>query len=246
MIAGRVSLPFSLPLDQSVIAEKRSQILQELLSKDAGFRTVPVTSIHLTTLKTMLSLYDTQFFNGFLSKKLETLSLSMSSRLTSAAGKFICTKDAFRRIKSAEIRMSSDFLFRLTQGSFTLNGLHAQTPQEAFLIVFEHELCHAAETALFGETGHSPRFLSLANGLFGHTATRHSLPTRKAEAAKEGIRVGSSASFLYQGKTLTGVITYVGKTATVMVPSPAGVYRDKRGRRYEKYSVPISRLEIIR
>lgn len=116
----------------------------------------------------------------------------------------------------AEIRMSGDFLFRLNKGPFLLNGLSVSTAQEAFLVVFEHELCHAAENALFGSTGHSSRFLSLAHGLFGHTDTRHSLPTRQQDAAKGGLFVGARVCFCYQGGILSGVVTYVGKTATVM------------------------------
>ena len=139
--------------------------------------------------------------------------------------------------------MSSDFLLRLDAGPFQLNGLSAATPQEAFLIVFEHELCHALETALYGQTGHSQRFLALAHGLFGHTQTRHSLPTRRQEAAKDGLLIGCRVSFPWQGAMLTGVVTYIGKTVTVMVPAPRGEYRDARGRRYCKYHVPPEHLK---
>ena len=121
--------------------------------------------------------------------------------------------------------MSSDFLFRLKQGPFELNGLTASTAQEAFLIVFEHELCHAAENALYGSTGHSERFLSLAHGLFGHTKTTHDLPTRSSETAeKTGIVVGSRVVFPYEGRSLSGIVSYLGKTARVMVPDPRGTY----------------------
>ena len=42
-----------------------------------------------------------------------------------------------------------------------------------------------------------------------------------------------------------GKITYIGKTATVMVPSAGGEYRDRSGRRYEKFRVPLSKLHIV-
>lgn len=242
---NRSASAFTCPLEKSIIKSERQYILQTLLSMDAGFRSIPVRSVEHRTLEAMLELYDKRFFNSFLRNNLGSIEITMSSRLTSSAGKFIMTKDRFRRIKSAEIRMSSDFLYRMAQGPFRLNGLEAATPQEAFLIVFEHELCHAAETALYGETGHSSRFLRLANGLFGHSETRHSLPTRKAEAAKAGIRVGAKAEFIYQDKTLTGIVSYVGKTATVMVPSSSGVYRDTSGQRFEKYRVPLSYLQPL-
>ena len=141
--------------------------------------------------------------------------------------------------------MSGDFLTRLDEGPFQLNGLSVATPQEAFLVVFEHELCHALETALYGQTGHSGRFLWLAKGLFGHTATRHSLPTRRQEAARNGLLVGSRVCFSFKGSTVSGVVTYIGKQATVMVPDSRGEYRDRRGQRYAKYRVPLERLKKI-
>jgi len=237
--------PFAFPLESSLIAEYRSRILAALCSQDDGFRSVPVSSIRPETLKKMLALYDALFFSGFLAGKLPDLCITLSSRMTSSAGKFICVRGPFRRIKHAEIRMSSDFLFRLEKGPFELNGLSAGTPQEAFLIVFEHELCHALETIVCGETGHSSRFLSLANGLFGHTQSRHRLPTRRQAAADSGLKLGCRVSFFYQGTTLSGVITYIGKTATVMIPSPKGDYRDRNGRCYSKYRVPLSKLTLI-
>lgn len=236
--------PFPFPLDASLIIERRTQILTTLCALDAGFRSSPVSSMKSETLDEMLALYDKFFFSGFLADKLSALCVTLSSRMTSAAGKFICVRGPFKRIKHAEIRMSSDFLFRLEDESYELNGLIAQTPQEAFLIVFEHELCHVLETLVFGETGHSARFLSIVNGLFGHTAVRHRLPTRRQDASASGLMIGSQVSFCYHGSTLSGTITYIGKMVTVMVPSMQGDYRDRLGRRYTKYRVPISKLTL--
>lgn len=239
------SLPFFCPLDDSRILILRRQILRDVCSSDAGFSTRPVSSIKHETLERILTLYDELFFSGFLVNKLPGIKVSLSSRMTSSAGKFICLRGPFRKIRQAEIRMSSDFIFRLKDGPFELNGLSADSPQEAFLIVFEHELCHAIETVLFGATGHSSRFMALANGLFGHTATRHRLPTRRQEAFDSGLKIGCCVSFSDHGQIKSGVITYVGKMATVMVPSVQGEYRDRNGRRYVKYRIPLSKLTII-
>ena len=215
-------------------------ILGKLLAGDEGFCSIPVRSIKGSTLHAMLELYDELFTNRCLTSM--GIKVTLSSRLTSSAGKFVYVRGMFGRIKQAEIRMSSDFLLRLSEGPFELNGLSVSTPQEAFLIVFEHELCHALETMLYGQTGHSARFMALAKGLFGHTATRHKLPTRCQEAARDGLLIGSTVSFCYDGQELCGMVTYIGKTATVMVPCSGGSYRDRHGRRYEKYRVPLSRL----
>lgn len=234
--------PFALPIEEGDILKRRATILSELLMIDEGFCSIPVSNIQSETLSRMLALYDTIFFGGWIGEKYSSLSVTLSSRLTSSAGKFLCRKGPFGRIDQAEIRMSSDFLLRLGNGPFELNGLCVATPQEAFLVVFEHELCHATEMALYGGTGHSARFLSLARGLFGHTATRHKLPTRRQDALSDGLIVGSTASFIYQGQTLSGTITYIGKSATVMVPSSSGDYTDSRGHRYTKYRVSPAKL----
>ena len=235
--------PFAFPLSQEDVMRRRARILTALCAVDDGFARMPASALSPETLQTMLHLYDVGFFGGLLSRAYGELTVTLSSRLTSSAGKFIYSRSPARRMRSAEIRLSSDFLFRLNEGPFLLNGLSVATPQEAFLIVFEHELCHAAETALYGGTGHSSRFLSLANGLFGHTGTRHSLPTRREDAAQNGLTVGSRVRFQSKGETFHGLLTYVGKTATVMVRDPRGPYRDRAGRRYVKYRVAVSLLE---
>ena len=233
---------FPFPLDSISIIQRRAAILSKLLASDEAFCEIPVQGISQKTLDLMLQLYDELFLCGAL-KRLN-IRVTLSARLTSSAGKFVFVRGAFGRIKQAEIRMSSDFLFRLNQGPFELNGLSVATPQEAFLLVFEHELCHAAETLLYGNTGHSARFLSLANGLFGHSATRHKLPTRRTEAAQSGLHVGSKVQFSYNDRKLSGIITYIGKAATVMVSSLCGEYRDKHGTRYTKYRVPLTRIKL--
>lgn len=237
------SIPFPFPLGQETIMQRRSVILSRLLAADEEFCAIPVRGISKRSLDMMLRWYDELFFDRSL-KRLN-ICVTLSSRLTSSAGKFLFVRGAFGQIRQAEIRMSSDFLLRLDHGPFELNGLSAATPQEAFLLVFEHELCHAAETLIYGRTGHSSRFLSLANGLFGHTATRHKLPTRRQEAAQQGLLVGMRVSFAYDGAEYAGVVSYIGKTATVMVPSQSGEYRDKTGRRYKKYRVPLDRVKIV-
>lgn len=233
------------PLDKRLspqeIEDRREAILRELLSRDEGFRATPVRSVRQSTLGLMFARYDELFFDGFLNRFYGKLRVTISTRLTSAAGKFVYSSRTGP--KNAEIRMSGDFLFRLVKGPFQLNGLFADTEQEAFLIVFEHELIHALEYAAYGKTGHSSRFKALAYQFFRHESIYHSLPTLKVEAAKNGLTVGSSVSFTYEGKTFSGTVSYVGKTATVMVPDARGGFTDKRGRRCAKYRVPLSLLK---
>jgi len=240
---SKARFPFAFPLSSATVQSTRAAILCRLLASDEAFCSIPVQGIAQETLDRMLELYDSLFFAHFL--KPMNIQVTLSSRLTSSAGKFVWVRAAFGRIKQAEIRMSSDFLLRLNRGPFELNGLSVSTPQEAFLIVFEHELCHALEARLYGQTGHSERFLALADGLFGHKTMRHKLPTRRQEAAKDGLLVGSRVSFSYRDQSLIGIVTYIGKTATVMVPAVHGAYRDKLGARYDKYRVPLGQTRKI-
>ena len=219
-------LPFSFPVTEPEITRRRLLILSTLCASDNGFCTIPVSSVRKQTLNQMLRLYDELFLAGFLEKFYGSIDVTLSNRLTSRV----------------EIRMSGDFLFRLKQGPFVLNGLSASTAQEAFLVVFEHELCHAIENALYGSTGHSSRFLSLAHGLFGHKETKHNLPTRQQEAAAGGLHVGRKVCFHYHGGVLTGTISHIEKNATVMVKDPRGLYQDRTGQRYTKYRVPLEQL----
>lgn len=244
LIVAMNDFPFSFPLPDHDVQRLRARILTTLCAVDEGFCAIPVASIRRQTLAQMLDLYDSLFFSGFLGRAYGKIDVTISQRLTSSAGKFMYVRGGASRLSQAEIRMSGVFLFRLSEGPFLLNGLSVATPQEAFLVVFEHELCHAAENALFGSTGHSSRFLSLVHGLFGHNDTRHSLPTRMQEAASEGLSPGVRVCFCYQGSVLRGIVTYIGKTATVMVEDRSGAYRDRQGRRYSKYRVPLGHLTV--
>lgn len=238
-------LPFSFPATEPEIARRRLLILSTLCASDNGFCTIPVSSVRKQTLDQMLRLYDELFLAGFLEKFYGSIDVTLSNRLTSSAGKFIYTRNSTEQMSRVEIRMSGDFLFRLKQGPFVLNGLSVSTAQEAFLVVFEHELCHAIENALYGSTGHSSRFLSLAHGLFGHKETKHNLPTRQQEAAADGLQVGRKVCFHYQGGVLTGMISHIEKNATVMVKDPRGLYQDRTGQRYTKYRVPLEQLSLF-
>ena len=243
----RFITPFRFPLSSQTISCYRSSILELLKQNDNGFKTLPVSSIQQSTLHMMRDYVDQLFLNNYLFREYGALPITLSSRMTSGAGKFVYSRQAFLRDTSkAEIRMSGDFLMRLQNGPFYLNGLVAKDPQEAFLIVFEHEVIHAIEYALYGSTGHSSRFLSLANGIFGHTGIRHELPTRTQEAAACGISRGSYVSFPYQGKMVFGIVSYVGKKATVMVADRRGAYIDSKGHTYSKYRVPLNLLSLNR
>ncbi|MFR3407685.1 MAG: hypothetical protein ACLTV6_14810 [Christensenellales bacterium] len=134
-------LPFAFPLADDDILRRRATILTALCAADNGFCAAPVQSIRRQTLSQMLNLYDKLFFGGFLSHSYGQIDVTLSQRLISSAGKFIYTRGGVSRMCRAEIRMSGDFLFRLNKG-LICSMVFPCPLQEAFLVVFEHELCH--------------------------------------------------------------------------------------------------------
>ena len=115
------ALPFPFPLALEDIQHRRAMVLSALCSADGGFCVVPVRSVQSTTLKLALRLYDQLFFQGFLGQAYDEIAVTLSARLVSSAGKFLYMRGATRQRK-AEIRMSGDFLFRLTDGPFCSTG----------------------------------------------------------------------------------------------------------------------------
>ena len=238
--------PFPCPLSADDTAARRAEVRSAVLGAFPQLGGVPVTALPAGALPMLLRLYDQAFFGGLFAERLPGLRLIATSRMTRCAGKFCVTQERGHE-PVTEIRMSSDFLLRLREGPFAVNGLSAQDPLEAFMLVFEHELCHAAEWALTGSCdAHQAAFRALSRGLFQHRTCTHALPTRAQEAARQGIGVGAHVRFPYGEGTLTGIVSRVGKTASVMVPARGGVWHDKWGRRYDKYTVPLSLLTPLK
>lgn len=234
--------PFPCPLEPLETARLRAEVRRRLLCAWPALAHSPICRLDPAALDAMLRHYDALFFDGLFARRLPQLCVVGTARMTRCAGKF-CARIAADGATDVQIRMSTDFLFRLRKGPFFVNGVEALDALEAFQLVFEHELCHAAEWALYGTcSAHQSTFRALSHGLFQHRTCTHALPTRAQEAAAQGVGVGARVSFPFEARTLCGVVSRVGKTASVMVPSAAGAWHDKRGRRYDKYTVPLSLL----
>ncbi len=234
--------PFPCPLEPPETARLRAEVRRQLLCAWPALAHSPICRLEPAVLAEMLRLYDELFFDGLFARRLPQLCVVGTPRMTRCAGKF-CARVLADGTTDVQIRMSTDFLFRLHEGPFSVNGIDACDALEAFQLVFEHELCHAAEWALYGAcSAHRSTFRALSQGLFQHRTCTHALPTRAQEAAALGIGVGAHVSFPFEGRTLRGIVSRVGKTASVMVPSPVGAWHDKRGRRYVKYTVPLGLL----
>ncbi|HBG22774.1 MAG TPA: hypothetical protein DDW83_05910, partial [Peptococcaceae bacterium] len=127
-------------------------------------------------------------------------------------------------------------------------GVDTDTSLQALQLVFEHELCHVIEYICFHKSNCSGgRFKTIANNLYGHTASHHNLPTYKQIAKQKFVlNIGDSVSLTFKGKKLKGILHNINKRATVLVSDKTGSFTDKQGKRYAKYYVPLELLEPIR
>jgi len=236
--------------DDQRLAAKLDRLYRTVLLRSQTLTHGNYSAISGSDLRLLFTLYDQQFFSGVLTHHLDQrISFTLSTRMTSSAGKTLFRKDPVR----FEIRLSLPLLF----GTFAdtgrerevlVNGIPCHDRLEATLRVFEHELVHLIEFMLFGAsrcTG--PLFKQLSWNLFRHTCQTHQLTTPRERAARVlGLTVGSRVSFKTKGRRLEGTIYRITKRATVMVPDPEGPYVDAQRRRYAKYYVPLKRLAPVR
>lgn len=181
-------------------------------------------------LKYLFYCYDRYFFSWFFAQHFPgRLAFSFSSRMTRSAGKIIYPR-SFQsmdlRDVTLEIRMAQEvFLnyYHLCKNN-VVNGIKTKSVFEAFLLVFEHEICHLLELLFYRKTScKGERFKELAYHLFAHTDVYHQLPLGKDIAwEKYGLKIGDTVTFRHQEQCLTGYIKRITKRATVIVPDPHG------------------------
>jgi len=203
--------------------------------------------------------YDARFFEGRLRRLVERqaqgrLVLRFSNRLTSSGGRTTttraraCPQCGGAEAASCEIAISSALLFQTFRGEqrpIVVNGLRCVDRLSAMQRIFEHELIHLLEMLAWGDSSCSaPRFLELARRIFGHTDVSHGLVTAAERTVTDfDIRPGDRVAFTCEGVRHVGVVNRIQRRATVLVESPEGTpYSD--GRRYRKYYVPPSMLEV--
>ncbi len=212
------------------------------------------TRIGTADLVLLFEAYDRQFFSGALSAALSApegirVGFRLSSRMTRAGGKTFRYRGTGGRPPAYEIAISSHLLFaNFTEPGAvaTVNGVTCRDRFGALQRIFEHELIHLVEFELTGRSScRSGAFLDRARRVFGHEATTHRLETVQERVAREtGVSVGDRVAFRFDGRRLEGRVNRITKRATVLVASPSGEpYTD--GGRYDKYYVPLGRLERV-
>ncbi|MFT5871668.1 MAG: hypothetical protein ACI8WT_000588 [Clostridium sp.] len=240
----------NLKYNKEQIVKKRNTIRNKFIIKSKNVKTGNIQCMSNEDLKILFDLYDEEFFQDYFSRSFKgSLIFSLSTRMTSAAGKTIYS----RKIKllheeeeSYEIRMGIKFFFQYykVERDKIVSGINTIDSLEAFQIVFEHELCHLIELHLYKQSSCKKlRFKTMVNNMFAHTEVYHQLPSQKEiSSEKYGIVTGQKVSFVKEGKKYNGFIYKINKNATVMVKDKSGTYRDGDGNRYSKWYVPFGQL----
>jgi hypothetical protein len=213
------------------------------------------SSLRPEDLERLFALYDLSFFQGEFRRALgeQPLRFRVSPRMTKAAGKTLR-----RRIlrpagdgpsqDDFEIAISSTLLyqtFRDVERSVTVSGIECHDRLEALQRVFEHELIHLVELALWDRSScTAARFRSIATRFFGHTAHTHKLITPRERALRKfGIRRGDRVVFRSNGEYLEGIVNRITKRATILVEDETGP-RYSDGKRYTRFYVQLSKLRM--
>lgn len=201
-------------------------------------------------LTRMICMYDDRFFGGKIVPiaSAEGLRFSLSSRMTSTAGKMVTQypDGNYDGIRSFQLVLSSTLLFQTFEDvsrPVEVAGCRCRDRVDAMQRVAEHELVHLVEMLIWNDGNcNEARFQSIASRYFGHTDYQHRLITQRERAAtKFDIRVGDTVSFFHDGFKLSGRVNRITRRATILVPNPAGE-KFTDGERYVRYYVPLEKL----
>ena len=235
--AGLIGIRYS-PHD---IGDKTREIYHQILQSSKNITEGNFTRIGTDDLRTIFELYDRSFFDNFFATNYGgKISFHLSKRMTSAGGKTLYRKGT----KTFEIGLSTTLIFQSFHDGdreVKVNGVVCRDRLEAVLRIFEHEMIHLLEFALFEKSSCSqPQYKILSRNIFNHSDVMHQLITQRELAHKKyNLQVGDRVAFRLNGQTYNGILARITKRATVMVNNPGGHIMDSRGNRYVKWYVPV-------
>jgi len=232
------------------IIRKRNAIRNKFMVKSENVNTGNIKCMSNQDMKILFDLYDEEFFHDYFRGNLkESITFSLSNRMTSAAGKTIYIrkiKPLQESEKTYEIRIGIKFFFQYdkVKRDKIVSGINTKDSLEAFQIVFEHELCHLIEFHLYSESScKKRRFKIMVNNIFGHTEVHHQLPSQSEIISVDyGFKIGQRVHFVNENKKYSGFIHKINKRATVMVKDKKGNYKDVQGTTYSKWYVNFGQL----
>lgn len=256
-VRGLASRLARLTPDPLRVARRRDELRDAILRNSLRINRPNFTQLDERDLQLLFNLTDLSFFAGGLAAITRqapgrSLTFRVSSRLTRAAGKtfFLQKRSGPDQVGSIgfEIAISTTLLlesFREPDAAAILVcGRPCVDRLDALMRVFEHEVIHLVEFAVWGCSSCArPRFRDLAHRVFDHLGFHHDLITpREAARQRHAIRVGDRVRFRHEGHTVRGRVNRITRRATVLVADPAGrPYSD--GQHYIRYYVPVDRLE---
>lgn len=232
-------------------ADKSRKVLNELLTRSPNIHSRNFDAFDRVDLEILFQLVDQHFFDGLVSTSLDegqhSIQFRVSHRMTNSGG-ITTTRFADNGSKalSFEIAISATLLFESFRDSkpIIVTGLLCGDRVHALKRIMEHEMIHLIEMLLWRNSScAASRFQNIAYRLFSHKQSTHQLLTPTDTASSEfKIETGDWVKFRVNGRTLLGFVNRITKRATILVPSPKGIkYND--GKRYDKYYVPIERLQ---
>ena len=236
-----------------VVRKHQQEIHRQVLALSRSIDQPNFTRIGRDDLVRMVRMYDERFFGGNIlpTAAAEGLAFSLSSRMTSVAGKLVTHYQHGRADgpRQFELVLSSTLLFQTFEDvdrPVEVTGRRCHDRLEAMQRVAEHELVHLVEMLIWNDGNcNQPRFQSIANRYFAHTDYRHGLITQRERALRKfKIRVGDCVRFRYDGKSLQGRVNRITRRATVLVPDRKGE-RFSDGCRYKRFYVPLEQLTKV-
>lgn len=230
---------------------KRNVIRNKFIGKSENVKTGNIQCMANEDLRLLFNLYDEEFFHNYFKENLkEDITFSLSTRMTSAAGKTIYSRKMKLLQESErtyEIRMGIKFFFQYykVDREKIVSGINTKDSLEAFQIVFEHELCHLMEFHLYSQSSCKKlRFKTMVYRIFAHTEVHHQLPSQQEIMSKiHGLVIGQKVCFVNENKKYSGFIYKINKRATVMVKDKKGSYKDVEGNTYSKWYVNFGQLD---
>lgn len=221
--------------------------LNDIINKRKNIKKNIRYKLDVSYLENLFYLYDSIFFYDFFkSNYCKYIVFSISSRLRSSAAKTIVKQQLYSNIKNFEIRMGTTFFdnFYYIKRDIKVNGITPSSPEEAVMLVLEHEIIHLLEFIYFNSSScKNKRFLKLAYNIFKHKSCFHQLPTYSEINSKLlKIRIGQFIQFYYRNEIKNGIVSSINKNIAIMMPSKKGKYIDSSGKKYDKVYISVDKI----
>ena len=241
--------------DDPSLRRKRQQAVHRFMLANADERfSANFSSIKTADLGLLFHTIDEQYFNGDVSRYLEStyarpITFRLSTRMTMCGGMTTTTRSPRApRDTRFEIAVATTPLFQTfrTESVAKVGGLECNDRLSALQRIMEHELVHLLEMLIWDDSScKRKRFRGIVHQVFGHTESNHQLLSPRDVAKRtHGISCGDRVRFDSGGKTHIGTVNRITKRASVLVPDPKGRRYDD-GKRYATWYVPVSALHRL-